>query len=55
MKKKSEKKLSLKKIQMAKISNPSKIVGGKIYLIDDSTCGDPENTSKPKETIIPTA
>ena len=55
MKKKSEKKLSLKKIQMVKINNLNKIVGGKIYLVDENTCGDPENTSSPRDTIVPTA
>ncbi|SHH94220.1 hypothetical protein [Chryseobacterium oranimense] len=40
---KKEKKLSLKKLQMAKINNPRKIFGGtKHFLLE---CSDPENTS----------
>lgn len=40
---KKEKKLSLKKLQMAKISNPNRIFGGTKQFIND--CGNPENGS----------
>ncbi|MDC8106606.1 MULTISPECIES: hypothetical protein [Chryseobacterium] len=57
-----KKKLSLEKIQMVKINNLSKIVGGgsKNTVIgfentEEGGCHDPNNTSKPVETIHATA
>ncbi|WBV55822.1 hypothetical protein PFY10_16495 [Chryseobacterium daecheongense] len=57
---KKEKKLSLKKVQMVKINNLNKIIGGgpKNFgdgLEDTGTCADIDNTSKPKDTISGTA
>jgi hypothetical protein len=40
---KKEKKLSLKKLQIAKINNPNKIFGGTKHFNND--CPDPENGS----------
>lgn len=60
---KKEKKLSLKKTQMVKINNLNKIVGGGgpykpgegFENTGEGGCPDPDNTSKPVETIHATA
>ncbi|WP_312994179.1 hypothetical protein [Chryseobacterium flavum] len=51
MKKKnqSEKKLSLKKLQMVKIANPNKIFGGSLQHIND--CTNPDNGSNNQSGI----
>lgn len=57
---KSEKKLSLKKLQMAKVTNPGKIYGGLTLLqgtegLEGVECTNPENASKPQGgTQLPT-
>lgn len=58
MKKKNQsgKKLSLKKVQLTKLNNLSAIKGGSGVnpQFGINTCGDPENGSKPVETILGT-
>ncbi|MDQ0784485.1 hypothetical protein [Chryseobacterium sp. W4I1] len=46
---KSEKKLSLKKLQMTKVTNPGKIYGGlTLQGFEGVECTSPENASKPQ-------
>ncbi len=51
------KKLSLNKVKIIKVNNLNKITGGdgttQINAVQE-TCGNPENGSKPQETILGT-